>query len=102
MTDAGVVIIFLWFGVGALLFAAIPGLVLGLPIGMFLKRRDLRFLVCFSVSLIGTFITCWWWIRQPNAFDPVTFSVILGALLITTSIGAWLGRKLAVASDTAH
>ena len=30
MTDAGVVIIFLWFGVGALLFAAIPGLRFGL------------------------------------------------------------------------
>jgi hypothetical protein len=99
MTDAGVVIIFLWFGAGALLFAAVPGLVLGLPIGIFVKRRDLGLLVCFSVSLIGTFFTCRWWIRQPNAFDPITFSVILAALLIATSIGAWLGRKLAAASS---
>ena len=99
MTDAGVVIILLWFGVGALLFAAIPGLVLGLPIGMLVKRRDLGFLACFSMSLIGAFFTCRWWIRQPNAFDPITFSVVLGALLVATSIGAWLGRKLAGASS---
>jgi hypothetical protein len=99
MTDAGVVIIFLAFGVGALLAAAIPGLVLGLPIGMFVKRSDRSFLACLSVSVIGTFITCWWWIRQPNAFDPITFFVILSALLMMTSIGAWLGRKLAATSN---
>lgn len=98
MTDAGVVIIFLAFGVGALLTAAIPGLVLGLPIGMFVKRSDYSFIACFLISLIGTVITCWWWIRQPNAFDPITVIVILSALLIMTSIGAWLGRKFAAAS----
>jgi len=101
VTDAGVVVIFLAFGVGALLAAVIPGLVLGLPIGMFVKRSDRRFLACFSVSVIGTFVTCRWGIRQPNAFDPITFFVILGALLIMTSIGAWLGRKLAVVSKLA-
>jgi hypothetical protein len=98
VTDAGVAIIFLAFGVGALLAAAIPGLSFGLAIGMFVKRRDYSFMACFLVSVIGTLIACGWWIRQPNAFDPITVTVILGALLIMTSAGAWLGRKLSVAS----
>jgi hypothetical protein len=42
MTDAGVAIIFLAFGVGALLVAAIPGLSFGLAIGMFVKRKRLQ------------------------------------------------------------
>jgi hypothetical protein len=37
VTDAGVAIIFLAFGVGALLAAAIPGLSFGLAIGMFVN-----------------------------------------------------------------
>src|SRR5215211_6611223 len=102
MTDAGVVIIFLWFGVGALLFAAIPGLTLGLPIGLFMKRRDLSYLASFSISAISAFITCRWLIRQPNAFDPIAFFVILGALMIMTSVGAWLGRKLAATAPNAQ
>ena len=101
MTNAGVAIIFLAFGIGALLAAAIPGLFLGLVIGIFVKRSDYSFMACFLVSVIGTLITCGWWIRQPNAFDPITVFVILGDLLIMTSIGAWLGRKLAAASTPA-
>jgi hypothetical protein len=101
MTDAGVVIIFLWFGVGALLFAAIPGLALGLPVGLFVKRRDLSYLACFSISAIGTFITCRWLIRQPNALNPIAFFVVLSALMIMTSVGAWLGRKLAATAPNA-
>ncbi|MBR1120659.1 hypothetical protein JQ628_03960 [Bradyrhizobium lablabi] len=94
MTDAGVVIILLAFGVGALLAATVPGLVMGLSIGLFVKRRDRSFLICFSVSAISAFIACRWLIRQPtNAFNPIVFFVVLGALLIMTSIGAWLGRN---------
>ena len=102
MTDAGVVIIFLWFGIVALLSAAIPGLALGLPIRLFVKRRDLSYLACFSISAISTFITCRWLIRQPNAFDPIALFVILGALMIMTSIGAQFGRKLAATAPDAQ
>src|SRR5256885_1925073 len=59
MTDAGVVIIFLWFGMVALLGAAIPGLLLGLLVGLFVKRRDLGCLACLAISAISTFITYW-------------------------------------------
>ena len=105
MTGAGVTIIFLWFGMAALLFAAIPGLTLGFLIGLFVKRRDLSYLACFAISAIGAFITFRWLMKQPNgpnAFDPITLFVSLGALMIMSSIGAWLGRKLAATAPKAQ
>jgi hypothetical protein len=103
MTGSGVTIIFLWFGVAALLFAAIPGLTLGFLLGLFVKRRDLSYLVCFAISAIGAFITFRW--KQPNgpnAFGPITLFVSIGALMIMSSIGAWLGRKLAATAPKAQ
>lgn len=97
MTGAGVAIIFLAFGIGALLAAAIPGLTVGFLIGLYVERREYRFMACFAFNVIGTLIACVWWIRQ-TPVSPVTALVIFGALLIMTSIGAWLGRKLAAAA----
>ena len=105
MTDAGVVIIFLWFGMVALLGAAIPGLALGLLVGLFVKRRDLGYLACLAISATSTFITYWWLSKQPNGpkgFEQITLFVILGALMIMTSIGAWLGRKLVATAPNAQ
>jgi hypothetical protein len=101
MTGTGVAIIFLWFGMVALFFAAIPGLTLGLLIGLFVERRDLSYLACLAISAIAT-VTFWWWMGKPNAFEPITLLVTLGALMIMSSIGAWLGRKLAASAPTAR
>jgi hypothetical protein len=99
VTGSGVAIIFLVFGVGALLAVSIPGLCMGLLIGAFVKHRNYSFIACFLVSVVAALISCWWLTRQPNGFvDSITAFVILGAWLTMTSLGAWLGRKTAAAS----
>jgi hypothetical protein len=92
VTDTGILIIMIAFGTGALLWAIVPGLVFGIPIGMFISRRDVGFVACLAVSVVGAFVASRW-VKNPHAFDLLAFSVILGALVMT-SLGAWIGRKL--------
>jgi hypothetical protein len=92
-------VIFITLGIGALMAASVPGLTVGFLIGLFVERRDRRFIASLAFSVIGTLIVCVWRMREILV---VSILVAFSALLILTSIGAWLGRKFAATAPNAQ
>ncbi|QHO74955.1 hypothetical protein ACH79_22260 [Bradyrhizobium sp. CCBAU 051011] len=99
MDGFGVFIIFVVFGGGAFLASIIPGLIVGVPVGMFVHRRDVARLICLTASFIGAIVAYLWLKKTDVAFDPVPLLVFWGALLTTIALGTWIGRKLASAGN---
>ena len=92
MTDTGVFIILAFFFVSALAYSLLPGLAIGIPIGLFVQTNNSRFLLCFGTGLVVGSAFYFWFTKGP--FLPGTWFGICAALMLTTLFGQWLGRKL--------